>query len=193
MNVRLPATFSNAHTVAALVMLGLTGCATESPRERVVAPPPPPDTNVYFYPTAARPAPSEDQQNRDKFECNSWAVRQSSFDPSLPNVAPHQRVQVIAGGPPPGTGVAVGAVTGAVIGGAVSGPWNAGRSVLLGAVAGAAIGGLTDAERASQTEQLQTRADADANAAQTATLEKGATNYRRAMAACLEGRGYTVR
>jgi hypothetical protein len=178
-----------------LILLGvvtLAGCVTEQPRAVAVPPPAPPDTNVYFYPAQGHPAPSPEQQNRDKYECNAWAVQRSGFDPTLPNVPPQQRVQIVAGGPPPGTGVAVGAVTGAVVGGAVSSPWHAGTGTLVGALAGAAIGGVVDAERSAQTERLQAQADAQANDAQTAALDQKASDYRRAMSACLEGRGYSV-
>ena len=41
--------------------------------------PPPPETNVYFYPVRGQ---SPEQQDRDKYECNTWAVQQSGFDPS---------------------------------------------------------------------------------------------------------------
>lgn len=180
--------------LALFALLGAAGCAVE-PTEPVVArqDPPPPDTNVYFYPAQGQAAPSAEQQDRDKYECNNWAVQKSGFDPSLPNLPPHQRMRVVAGGPPPGTGVAVGAVTGAVVGAAVSNPWHPGGGTLLGAIAGAAIGGVTDAERAAQANRIEAQANADANSVRTAALERQAMDYRRAMSACLEGRGYSVR
>jgi hypothetical protein len=174
-----------------LGLLSLAACAAEPPVS-VPQATPPPDTNVYFYPAQGHGAVSSEQQDRDKYECNAWAVRQTGFDPSLPNVPPHQRVRVVAGGPPPGSGVAVGAVSGAVVGAAVSSPWHAGRGTLIGALAGAAIGGITDAERNAQGNRIEAEANADANGAQTAALEQRALDYRRAMAACLEGRGYSV-
>jgi Glycine zipper 2TM domain len=174
-------------------LLGLASCAYEpqrlvSVRQSASAP----DTNVYFYPAAGHPAPSAQQQDRDKYECNEWAVQQTHFDPSVPNLPPQQRVVVVAGGPPPGSGVAVGAVTGAVIGAAVSNPWHAGGNTLIGALAGAAIGGIADAERSEQANGMQAQANADANGAASAVLDKRAFEYRRAMSACLEGRGYSV-
>ena len=178
--------------LAAAGLLALGACAIEPEQPSFVAPQTPPDTNVYFYPAQGRTI-SADQQDRDKFECNDWAVRNTGFDPSAPNIAPHQQVRIVAGGPAPGAGVAVGAVSGAIIGGAVSNPWHAGRGTILGAIAGAAIGGITDAERAAQTDRLQAEANADAASAANAALEQRATQYRRAMAACLEGRGYSVR
>lgn len=172
----------------------IAGCATES-IEPVPVPeaPPPPDTNVYFYPAQGSATPSAEQQDRDKYECTTWAVKQTGFDPSLPDVPPHQRMRVVAGGPPPGTGVAVGAVTGAVIGNAVSNPWHSGGGTLLGAIAGAAIGGAAEAESNAHANRIEAQANANANNARTAALERRAMDYKRAMTACLEGRGYTVR
>jgi hypothetical protein len=178
---------------ALLSLLMIAGCATESPRARATAVAPPPDTNVYFYPAQGHTPPPPEQQDRDRFECNTWAVQHSGFDPSLPSVPPRQRVQVVAGGPPPGSGVAVGAVTGALVGSAVSNPWHPAGGTLIGALAGAAIGGVADAERASHNDHLQAQANADANHAQSAALDQKALDYRHAMTACLEGRGYVAR
>jgi hypothetical protein len=179
--------------LALLGLLSVAGCAVEPTQPVTVRQEqPPPDTNVYFYPAQGHAAPSAEQQDRDKYECNNWAVQKTGFDPSLPNVPPHQRVRVVAGGPPSGAGVAVGAVTGAMVGAAVSNPWHAGGGALLGAIAGAAIGGVSDAQRAAQENRIET-ANADANGARAAALERKATDYRRAMSACLDGRGYSVR
>jgi hypothetical protein len=41
--------------------------------------PSPPETNVYFYPVRGQ---SPEKQDRDKYECNTWAVQQSGFDPT---------------------------------------------------------------------------------------------------------------
>lgn len=171
-----------------IALAACAGCVSEpTPRAVSVAPPPPPDTNVYFYPSRGQ---SPQQQDRDKYECNTWAVRQSGFDPSAPNVPPHLRVVVSSAGPPPGAGVAAGAVTGAVLGAAVSPPWHAGPGAIIGALAGAAIGGIAENTAAEQRREQMV---ASANSAQAALLEERARNYRRAMSACLEGRGYSVR
>jgi hypothetical protein len=164
---------------AMLIGAAIGACASEP--EMVAPPPPPPDTTVYFYPSHGQ---SAGQQQRDRYECNAWAVQQSGFDPSLPGAPPHLRV-VVAAGPPPGTGVAVGAAAGALLGAAVSRPWEAGSGALVGAIAGAAIGGIAES-------QAREQAAAGADAARDALLEQKASNYRRAMDACLEGRGYSV-
>jgi len=166
-----------------LAYLGLPGCVSQ-PQPQPASPPP--DTTVYFYPARGQGA---EEQDRDKYECNSWAVQQSGFDPSAPNTPPHLRVQV-AGGPPPGAGVATGAVAGAALGAAVSRPWEAGQGALLGGLAGAIIGGAAESTAAERARQ---QAAANASNARAAQLESQALNFRRAMSACLEGRGYTVR
>lgn len=183
-------------TVPLLLLLAasaLAGCATEP---LAMSPPPPrpavPDTNVYFYPAQGQSV-SLDQQSRDKYECNGWAVQQTGFDPSDPQLPPQQRVQVVAGGPPPGAAVGAGAVTGAVVGAAVSRPWESGRGALFGALAGAAIGGIAEAAHTDQVNRLQAQADANASRAQSAVLDQQAAGFRRALSACLEARGYSVR
>ena len=179
--------FSGALLMCALY---LGGCA-DSPPPRPAPPPPPPqappppNSDVYAYPLRAQ---SAQQQDRDHYECSVWASQQSGFDPSAPGVPPHERVQVVSAGPPPGTGTAVGAVTGALIGAAISNPWQAATGALAGAVVGGAIGTAADASRAPTTHTVVVQ-DRRALAAQ----EQNAANYRRAIAACLDARGYSVR
>lgn len=175
---------------AAMLLLG--GCATQERavyREDVAAAPARslPPTRVYFYPTAGQ---SPAQQDRDRYECHLWAVKQSGFDPSLPLPAPSPRVEVISS-PPPGHDTALGAVTGALLGAAVSRPRDAGEGAVVGAIAGAAIGAASDSSRQDRAEAIQRRYDQrdDRHAVQ---LERQAQDYRRAMGACLEGRGYAV-
>jgi hypothetical protein len=177
---RQPVGMSGPIAVLAL----LAGCMMEPAPP--AAPIPPPDTAVLFYPAQGQ---TLERQDRDKYECNGWAVKQSGFDPSLPSTPPHLRVRAVIE-PPPGTGVAVGAVSGAVLGAAVSRPWESGSGALAGAVAGALIGGIADSAR---LEQARAAASSDTTGGRAALLEQMAGNYRRAMAACLEGRGYSVR
>jgi hypothetical protein len=146
-----------------------------------------PPTQVYFYPVAGQgPA----QQDRDRFECHLWAVRQTGFDPSKPLPPPAPRVEVIPS-PPPGTDTALGALTGAALGAAVAYPGDTGEGAVVGAVAGAVIGAVSDSSRQAQAESIQRRYD-QRDAQRLARLERQAADYRRAMSACLEGRGYAV-
>lgn len=173
---------------AAAIAAVLSACVVEPPPRNLPPPPPPPNVTVYAYPQQGQ---SPQQLDRDKYECSSWATQQSGFNPSAPNVPPHERVQVV-GGPPPGSGVAVGAITGGILGAAVSRPRDAGAGLLLGALLGGAIGAGAEA---SADAQAQAAANSNANAhmqAQAAQIERKASDYRRALGACLEGRGYSV-
>ena len=108
---------------------------------------------------------SSEQQARDQSECQAWAKQQSTVDPSAP---PQQ------GGHARGTvgGAARGAAVGAAVG-AIAG--DAGK----GAGAGAVVGGVAGRRGSKQAR----------NAQQAETVN----TYQRAFAACMEGRGYTVK
>jgi len=151
-------------------------------------PPPMPATEIYFYPTRGQtPA----QQERDRYECYLWAVKQSGFDPGQAQLAPHQRVEVKPV-PGPGADTAAGAVSGAVIGSMLAVPHDRGEGMVLGAITGALLGAASDAARQDQAQQIQQTYDAR-EAQRYTRLERQARDYRRAMTACLEGRGYSVR
>ena len=150
--------------------------------------PPQPQTQVYFYPLHGQ---SAEQQDRDRYQCYLWAKQQTGFDPSVPFLAPHQRVEVIPQ-PAPGSDAAVGAVTGAIIGSVITAPHDSAQGAVAGAMAGAIIGAASDTARQQQAERIQTHMDRQA-ALRQAQLEQKASDYRRAMSACLEGRGYSVR
>ena len=178
-------------TAGFIVATALAGCAS-SPAQPVkttqAAPPPAPaqQAQVYVYPASGQ---DDRQLDRDRYECHRWAARQSGFDPSLPGLPPQQRVQVVRAVPPPGSQVAAGAVTGAVIGAAVSSPWDRGEGALVGAAAGAALGAVVEGAQNQQIATVQSQYDQAAIAEQ----EQRAGEYRRAISACLDGRGYLVR
>ena len=176
------------HWLAMFTAVTLVACATPPPAPTEPASAaPPPVTEIYFYPTKGQSAA---QQDRDRYECYLWTKKQTGFDPSAPGLAPHQRVRVIPT-TPPGLDTAAGAVTGAVIGAVVSPPGRSAEGAAVGAVAGAVVGAASDAARQEQVERVQQRYDQQ-QARRMARLEQQASSYRRAMAACLEGRGYTV-
>ena len=168
----------------ATILVASAACVTAPTRP--AAPPPRPETRVFVYPLRSQPA---ELQDRDRYECHNWSVQQTGFDPSAPYVPPHLRVAV-ASGPPPGAGIATGAVAGAVLGAAVSNPWESGRGALLGAIAGAALGGIAESAAA---QQAQEQARSNAEFARAAELEEQARSYVRALTACLVGRGSEVR
>jgi len=171
----------------------LSACATTPPPTSRPPPPPPPqayappppqvNTTVYAYPLHDQPP---QQQDRDHYECSIWATQQTGFDPSAPGVPPQQQVHVVSG-PPPGSGTAAGVVTGAILGAAIAGPWRAPGGALAGAVVGGAIG--TAAEASARQTQTYTVTDQRA----LAQIQQKAGNYRRALSACLDARGYSVK
>ena len=181
-----------------VLALGLSACVDAPPPRRGpppaarTAPPPepspPPSTQVYVYPTGGQ---SQEQLNRDRYECYLWGVKQSGFDPSQTSLAPHQRVEVVPA-QPSGTSTVAGAITGAVLGAVIAGPRDAGGGAIVGGVIGGAAGAASDAQRDARVNQVQRRYD-DRESARMAKLEEQASNYRRALTACLEGRGYTVK
>ncbi|HVW69386.1 MAG TPA: glycine zipper 2TM domain-containing protein [Steroidobacteraceae bacterium] len=182
-------------TLAALAASGvlfLSGCVTAPPPPPRYAPPPPdkPVTDVYAYPQNNQ---TPDQQERDRYECNAWAVKQSGFDPSAPNVPPHDRYRVVAATPAPGSGTAVGAITGGILGALVAGPRDAGAGLLVGAVAGGLVGTAAEQQQRAAAEQQAQNINDARSSQQMAVIDARASNYRRALGACLEGRGYTVK
>jgi len=152
------------------------------------APPLAPAAPVYVYPAQGQ---SPERTDRDRYECHNWAVKQSGFDPSQPHLAPHQRVQVVMG-PSPGTNTLTGAIAGALVGAAVSRPRNSGTGAAVGALTGALLGHASDRAREQQAARIQQMRDQRADNA-NARLEQQSNDYRRAISACLEGRGYTVK
>lgn len=146
-----------------------------------------PSTVVYFYPNANQ---SEEQQERDRYECYLWAVEQTGYDPGQQELAPHQRIDVVPA-TPPGTEVAVGAATGAMLGSILSGPHGRGPGLVFGLLTGSVIGLAAEAGKQEQAESLQQQYN-NLEQQQYYQLEQQANGYRRAMSACLEGKNYTV-
>jgi len=184
--------FAGAIPLALLTGLALllAGCASPPPRHAIARITQPPasvvSTQVYFYPKAGQ---SAEQQDRDRFECHNWAVKKTGFDPGQPGVVPRERVEVVPD-PSLGTNTAIGAATGAVIGAAVSRRHETLEGAVVGAVAGGLIGAVADASQQAQTQaHFERRQDIQSNA----HAEQQAQNFRNAMSACLEGRGYSVR
>jgi hypothetical protein len=144
--------------------------------------------DIYVYPANGQ---SDRQLDRDRYECHGWAGKQTGYDPTQATLAANQKVQVVTM-PPDHRGAVGGAVAGAVIGATVSSPHDSAEGAMVGAVAGAVLGAVSDTARARETGGLASRQTA-ADQAEQARLEKQAYDYRRAITACLEGRGYTVK
>lgn len=145
-------------------------------------------TKVYFYPTQGQ---SEEQQDRDRYDCHVWAVKQTGFDPSQ-QIAPRDVRATVVPARPAGETVGTAAVVGAVLGAAIAGPGNAGRGAVAGAVAGTVAGSAAAASDQAAADAANAAA-ARRHARGAGRYEQEAADYRRAMSACLTGRGYSVR
>jgi hypothetical protein len=143
---------------------------------------------VYFYPKAGQ---TNEQQSRDHYECYNWAVNQTGFDPAQSSLPTDQRVRVVPM-PPPGYDTATLAIAGAVLGALIGGPRHAAGGALIGAAGGAIAGAASDSARQESVLQ-QEEAYAERDRARYARSDARVLGFRRAMSACLEGRGYSVR
>lgn len=131
---------------------------------------------------------SQEQMEKDKFECYGWAKQQTGFDPmqSQPSAqAPPSQSQG-----PQGErirGAARGAAVGAVVGEIAND--DAGKGAAAGAAGGAMVGGMkTRQSRRAQTQGQQQQAQQ-----QDAAYDQQRSTYNRAYSACIEGKGYTVK
>lgn len=163
------------------IALGLGGCVTPPPRTVAVAAPPP--QKIFVYPNNGQ---SAQQTDRDRYECHIWAVQQTGVDPSRSDGNPYERV-VVQPANPPGSGTAAGAIGGAILGALIAGPRNAGAGLILGGATGAIVGSASDANAQQQARMTQAQFDQE-----SAQGRARAESYRRALSACLEGRGYTI-
>jgi hypothetical protein len=142
--------------------------------------------DVFIYPDKGQ---SQQQQDKDKYECYSWAKNQSGFDPMAPPTTRSAPPKKEAGGSVAGGalgGAAAGAALGAV-GGAIAG--NAGKGAAIGAGTGGLLGTLVRASERSRDEQNRKQWEQS----EAAAYGQARSNYDRAYSACLSGRGYTVR
>ncbi len=160
----------------------LAGCAATPAARPVSEGPYEPlaDARVFFYPLQGQDAA---RQDRDRYDCHYWAVRQTGFDPARRIVPSQARASVIPVRAPAEAALA-GAVTGAVVGAAVAGPGHTGEGAAVGAVAGAVLG-----TAAAQNESARLRPVSRSRE----NFEQRSAGFRRAMSACLEGRGYSVK
>ena len=106
---------------------------------------------------------SAQQQEKDKFECYGWSKGQSGFDPMAPPTAST---------PPPSRG---------------------GRSVAGGAIGGGALGAGVGAVGAAGSNAAASRDYRDWERREATSYAAKRGQYNRAFAACMEGRGYTVK
>jgi len=144
---------------------------------------------LVIYPAEGQ---SQDQMEKDKFECYSWAKEQTGFDPMQTPTAtapppPKQAQQSTAGGAVRG-GVG-GALLGAGVGAIAGGSKGARKGAAIGGVSGGVLGGA----RSHNQQQQDQRARAQWEKEQAQQYASKRNGYNRAYSACMEGRGYTVK
>jgi predicted lipid-binding transport protein (Tim44 family) len=145
--------------------------------------------DLIIYPAKGQ---SQQQMEKDKFDCYSWAKQQSGFDPmQIPPPAQAPPPQ-----PPPGStaggvvrGGAGGAALGAAVGGIAGGWSGAGKGAAIGALTGGVFGGLRSQARNNQSAQAQQQLAAQ----QSAQYRQKRDAYNRACSVCLEAKGYAVK
>ena len=141
---------------------------------------------LVIYPAKGQ---SQDQMEKDKFECYSWAKKESGFDPMQPPQAteapPQQQAQ--KGGA--GRGAARGAAVGYVGGKIVSDSGSGSKGAKAGAATGALVGGMRRRDQSRQQQQAEQQWAQE----QAAEYSQNRNSYNRAYSACLGGRGYTVK
>lgn len=143
---------------------------------------------LIIYPAQGQ---SQDQMEKDKFECYTWARGQTGFDPmQMPTAsspAPSQEKKSV-GGSALRSGV-VGGVGGAVIGGIAGGRSSARKGATIGGLTGGAIGSTRSSRQNRQAEQERKQWEQQ----ETNRYMRQRNDYNRAYSACLSGRGYTVK
>jgi len=131
---------------------------------------------------------SQEQMEKDKYDCYTWAKQQTGFDPTQ-SQPPAQAAPAQSQGPQGERikGAARGAAVGAVVGEIAND--DAGKGAAAGAAGGVMVGGMKSRQsrrQQAQTQQQQTQQ-------QDAAYDQKRSTYNRALGACLEGKGYTVK
>ncbi|WP_417514581.1 glycine zipper family protein [Marinobacter sp.] len=134
---------------------------------------------LFIYPDKGQ---SSDQQAKDKLDCSNWAKTNTGYDPANPATG-----SVALSEPEQQAGGAVHGAAGGAAFGAIAG--DSSEAARRGAVAGAVVGGLRQ-RRANREAEAEHQQEEQQLVAQS-TAKKD--DFNRAYAACLEGRGYTVK
>lgn len=134
-------------------------------------------TEPEVYPAKGQ---TEQQQERDQYECHEWATKDTGVDPVA---LAEQKLATPAPAKKKGMGgAAAGAGLGAA-GGAMEG------DAAAGAARGFGIGRMISVIKAKR----QLREQQSAETSQATALQGQLDKYDRAYAACLTGRGYSVK
>ena len=131
---------------------------------------------------------TQEQMEKDKFECYGWTKQQTGFDP-MQSQPPTQAAPAQSQGPQGERikGAARGAAVGAVVGEIAND--DAGKGAAAGAAGGVMVGGM----KSRQSRRQQAQAQQQQTQQQDAAYDQKRSTYNRALGACLEGKGYTVK
>lgn len=149
----------------------------------------------YVFPAKGQ---SEETQKKDEADCDSWAVKETGFNPAKPPAPPakptqQQNPQQAAQQQNAATGK--GAVSGAAMGYIIGDLANDEGGE--GAAIGAAVGAMRGRNKAKQQQAAAVQqTDAQYKAAldkYNADLAAKQTEFNKARGACLEAKGYTVK
>ncbi len=138
---------------------------------------------LIVYPSEGQ---RQEQVEKDKFSCYTWAKQRTGFDPmetpkatTAPPAREPQKGGLLRGAT---RGAAVGA-----IGGAIGG--DAGKGAAIGAGVGGLIGGIRRKDQVARQQQEEEQWARE----QAAIYTQKRNAYNRAYSACLEAKGYTVK
>jgi hypothetical protein len=166
------------HLLSFLTMAGVLAWG-----EHAVAQSPASSVGLVAYPSGGQ---ATSKQSIDEQECYEWAEQTTGVDP----VNPAAGVEPARPAATPGMGVSAGerALKGALLGALLGNiaDKDAGEYALAGAAIGS-VRGAHKADEASVDARNQAAADTQAEAARRLEL------FKKAFAACMEGRGYTVK
>ena len=139
--------------------------------------------DLIIYPAKGQ---SQEQMEKEKFECYTWAKQQTGFDPmQVPKAtAPPPKEEAKKGGLVRGAGR--GAVVGVAVG-AIAG--DAGKGAAIGAASGGLVGGMRRKDQVASQQKAEDQWAKD----QTENYVRKRSEYDRAYSVCLEGKGYTVK
>lgn len=130
---------------------------------------------------------SDEQMDKDKYDCYNWAKKETGFDPMLVPTAsappPKQKETKASAGRGAVGGALLGAGLGKITGGSTK------KGAVVGGVGGAVVGG----SRKAGTQEENKKANQQWANEQGSEYAKKRNHYNRAFAACMEGKGYTVK
>jgi hypothetical protein len=140
---------------------------------------------ISVYPAKGQ---TTEQQANDERECYAWAQQQTGIDPTVKANTDSAAAASRAKADSATTGAAVGGAARGAVGGVAIGAitGDAGEGAAVGAVAGGVAG-----RRAKKRAEAQAAQQGAQQA--TAQNQAQADSFKRAMSACLDGRGYSVK